>query len=75
MTTKFNAPVKRMQQPSLGRADGCNRWQSGATAIEYGLIAALVALSIYAGVLVAGNGLGEVFLVLSEQLQAALDGF
>lgn len=67
-------PVSRKQHPSSPvSARGRYGWQSGATAIEYGLIAALVALSIYVGVLVAGNGLSEVFLVVGNQLQAVLD--
>lgn len=50
------------------------RWQSGATAIEYGLIAAFIALAIITGTVVAGNGLGELFLTLADLLQNAATG-
>jgi pilus assembly protein Flp/PilA len=35
--------------------------ESGATAIEYGLIAALIAVAIIAGVTVVGTQLGKTF--------------
>jgi|JI9StandDraft_2_1071091.scaffolds.fasta_scaffold287216_2 pilus assembly protein Flp/PilA len=51
-------------------ADSRN-WQAGATAIEYGLIAAFVALAIITGTIVAGNGLGDLFFTLADMLQNA----
>lgn len=58
------------QRPPRGADPG--RWQAGATAIEYGLIASFIALAVYVGAMVAGNGLGEVFLVMADQLNTAM---
>jgi pilus assembly protein Flp/PilA len=44
--------------------------ESGATAIEYGLIAALIALAIMVGAGAVGNSLGDKFNDISD----ALDG-
>ena len=51
------------------RADGAD---SGATAIEYGIVAALLALAIFGGAVVAGNGLGAVFDAVSTTLFEAI---
>ena len=45
--------------------------QSGATAIEYGLIAALISLAIFAGATLAGNGLNTMFSTVGTTLQNA----
>lgn len=45
------------------------RNESGATAIEYGLIAALIALAITAGASTLGNNLGAKFNDIAEKLQ------
>ena len=42
--------------------------ESGATAIEYGLIAALIALAIIAGAGALGNSLNEKFTNISDEL-------
>jgi pilus assembly protein Flp/PilA len=42
--------------------------ESGATAIEYGLIAALIAVVIIAGVSTLGNGLNAKFTTISTAL-------
>ena len=42
--------------------------ESGATAIEYGLIAALIALAIIAGAGALGNALNEKFTNISDEL-------
>ena len=42
--------------------------ESGATAIEYGLIAALIALAIMAGAGALGNQLGNQFNFLAGEL-------
>jgi len=42
--------------------------ESGATAIEYGLIAALIAVGIIAAVSTLGGGLANVFGNINEQL-------
>jgi pilus assembly protein Flp/PilA len=44
--------------------------ESGATAIEYGLIAALVAVAIIAALSFLGNELKDTFNVVSTSLQA-----
>ena len=45
------------------------RNESGATAIEYGLIAALIARAITAGASTLGNNLGTKFNTIAEKLQ------
>nr|WP_298683445.1 Flp family type IVb pilin [uncultured Dongia sp.] len=45
--------------------------ESGATAIEYGLIAAFVALAIFVGAQMAGNGLNRMFQVIGTQMNEA----
>ncbi|MFI0844066.1 Flp family type IVb pilin [Mesorhizobium sp. IMUNJ 23232] len=45
--------------------------ESGATAIEYGLIAALIALAIIVGAGTLGNTLNEKFLKISGELTKA----
>ena len=47
--------------------------ESGATAIEYGLIAAFVALAIFVGAQMAGNGLNRMFQVIGTQMENAAD--
>ena len=44
--------------------------QSGATAIEYGLIATLIAVAIIAGATVLGTKLNEVFNGLADTMNA-----
>ncbi|MHA6643230.1 Flp family type IVb pilin [Mesorhizobium sp. A623] len=48
----------------------CND-ESGATAIEYGLIAALIALAIMFGAGALGDSIGEKFNGISKTLDAA----
>jgi pilus assembly protein Flp/PilA len=45
--------------------------ESGATAIEYGLIAALIALAIVTGASLLGNALNAQFKNVATQLNAA----
>ena len=45
--------------------------ESGATAIEYGLIAALIALAIVAGATTLGSALDNQFSFLADELEAA----
>jgi pilus assembly protein Flp/PilA len=45
--------------------------ESGATAIEYGLIAALVAVAIIAALSFLGNELKDTFNVVGNKLQGA----
>ena len=45
--------------------------ESGATAIEYGLIAALIALAIVTGAGALGSALGNQFTFLSNELAAS----
>lgn len=45
--------------------------ESGATAIEYGLIAALIALAIVAGAGALGNGLSTKFNSIATSLNSA----
>lgn len=44
------------------------RDEEGVTAIEYGLIAALIAVVIIAGVTLVGNNLNALFKYISTQL-------
>ena len=43
----------------------------GATSIEYGVIAGLLALALYVGTQVAGNGLDKVFALIGVTVQNA----
>tara|TARA_B100001540_G_C15323291_1_gene424652 strand:- start:386 stop:553 length:168 start_codon:yes stop_codon:yes gene_type:complete len=45
--------------------------ESGATAIEYGLIAALIAVAIIGGVTALGNSTSEKFTFISGKMDAA----
>ena len=47
------------------------RDESGATAIEYGLIAALVAVGLIAALTALGSSLGKIFNSVSTQLNTA----
>jgi len=44
------------------------RDESGVTALEYGLIASLIAVVIIGAVTAVGNGLSATFLAISAQL-------
>ena len=48
------------------------REEEGVTAIEYGLIAALIAVFIIASVTIVGSQLAAVFTKISDSLTAAL---
>lgn len=48
--------------------------ESGATAIEYGLIAALISVAIIAGATTLGGQLTETFDNLGEEMTRANDG-
>lgn len=43
--------------------------ESGATAIEYGLIAALIALAVIGGARLLGQGVGDTFNEIAECLE------
>ena len=45
--------------------------ESGATAIEYGLIAALISVALIAGATTLGTNLGNTFDTLSDRMQTA----
>ncbi|WP_105428770.1 Flp family type IVb pilin [Neorhizobium sp. T6_25] len=45
--------------------------ESGATAIEYGLIAALISVALIAGATTLGNTLNDTFSSLSTKLSTA----
>ena len=45
--------------------------ESGATAIEYGLIAALVSIAAIAAMGALGNSLGDLFNTVSSELDTA----
>lgn len=47
--------------------------QAGATAIEYGLIAALIVIAMIAGLASLGGGAGGMWTGLSEDVQDAMD--
>lgn len=49
--------------------------ESGATAIEYGLIAALISVSLLAGYTAIGNSLGDHWNDVSSAVDSAGDGF
>jgi pilus assembly protein Flp/PilA len=45
--------------------------ESGATAIEYGLIAALIAVGIIAAATTLGNGISDIFSAIGNRLTNA----
>ncbi|UIK05771.1 Flp family type IVb pilin [Neorhizobium galegae] len=45
--------------------------ESGATAIEYGLIAALISVALIAGATTLGNSLSTTFNTISSKMTAA----
>ncbi|MBB3388631.1 pilus assembly protein Flp/PilA [Rhizobium sp. BK275] len=45
--------------------------ESGATAIEYGLIAALISVALIAGATTLGNSIGDTFNNLTDQMDKA----
>jgi pilus assembly protein Flp/PilA len=48
--------------------------ESGATAIEYGLIAALIAVGIIAAATTLGNGLSNIFTAIGTRLSTEATG-
>ncbi|MCH7692105.1 MAG: Flp family type IVb pilin [Proteobacteria bacterium] len=48
--------------------------ESGATAIEYGLIAALVSVAAIGALTAMGNSLNQMFTTVSSALSAAVGG-
>lgn len=59
----------------MGRV--CTRFghdDSGATAVEYGLIAALVAIAFIGGLLAAGGSVTELFEAVEAKATPALSG-
>ncbi len=48
--------------------------ESGATAIEYGLIAALIAVGIIAAATTLGNGLSSIFTAIGGRLSTEASG-
>lgn len=65
--------LRKILTGSSGSEDRLSaRAQSGATAIEYGIIAAFVAISIYVGAVVAGNGVKHIFLSMGNQMHEAI---
>ena len=47
------------------------RDEEGATAIEYGLIAALIAIALIASLTLVGGSLSEIFGTVSTKVEAA----
>lgn len=47
--------------------------ESGATAIEYGLIAALISVALITGASALGGSLNNIFDGLSDQMESAED--
>ncbi|MCH4548649.1 Flp family type IVb pilin [Rhizobium leguminosarum bv. viciae] len=45
--------------------------ESGATAIEYGLIAALISVALITGATTLGNNIGNTFTTLSTKMGSA----
>ena len=46
--------------------------ESGATAIEYGLIAALISVALIAAATLVGTSLGNVFTLINTKLTGAM---
>jgi pilus assembly protein Flp/PilA len=47
--------------------------KSGATAIEYGLIAALIAVAVIGGVSQLGGSANSTFVTISEEMDGSID--
>ena len=52
---------------------GLLRDESGATAIEYGLIAAMIAIAVILAMTVAGNGLTNLFGSVEDRATTVFD--
>ena len=52
--------------------DFCRK-EEGATAIEYGLIAALIAIAIIAALMAIGTSLASLFQIIASTLQGAIN--
>ncbi len=46
--------------------------ESGATAIEYGLIAALISIAVITGALAVGGSLGDLYGTVSSKVSGAI---
>lgn len=46
--------------------------ESGATAIEYGLIAALISIAVITGALAVGGSLGDLYSMISTKVTGAI---
>lgn len=46
--------------------------ESGATAIEYGLIAALISIAVITGALAVGGSLGDLYTMVSSKVTGAI---
>jgi pilus assembly protein Flp/PilA len=58
----------------LGKLAEFRADESGATAVEYGLIGALVAVTIIGGMTVFGGSLANMFNMISTRSQDAMGG-
>lgn len=61
-------PVERIEEVRVEIAKQFARDESGATAIEYGLIAALISVAVIAGVRAIGTKLSATFDGISQNL-------
>jgi pilus assembly protein Flp/PilA len=69
-------PSRRPASPRLlesGKNKSALSWRadSGATAVEYGIIAGLLAVTIVVGVQISGNGLNRMFHVIGTTMSNA----
>lgn len=58
----------------LSTIKGFLKDEEGVTAIEYGLIAALIAVAIIAAVTALGGNLGTLFQTVADRITAAIGG-
>lgn len=58
----------------LGKLADFSADESGATAVEYGLIGALVAVTIIGSLTIFGGGLAGMFNMVSSRSQDAMGG-
>jgi pilus assembly protein Flp/PilA len=63
-----------MGERSMSILNRCVKDESGATAIEYGLIAALVSVTIIAALGTIGDSLKSTFQTVSDQLSGTAGG-
>jgi Flp pilus assembly pilin Flp len=51
-----------------------DRSELGATAVEYGMIVALLSIAVISGAILAGDGVDSLFVAVGSMTESAADG-